>query len=111
MGLFLLLLWCSAVIGDLLGDNSRFGVFNSRLPGANSRLAPFRELAVKALIYLTVFAAKTAVIGENRKNSRYSREKPGIWPATLDPGDARSDDRHMRRGNHRIAAARHRSGS
>jgi len=61
MGLFLVLLCCSAVVGGCGGlgifpDNSRFGEFNSRLGGANSRFALLREFASKALIRLTVFA-------------------------------------------------------
>jgi hypothetical protein len=51
---------------NLLGDNSRFGEFNSRLARANSRFAVLRELAGKALICLTVFAAKRGLRGSNR---------------------------------------------
>src|ERR1700720_3111162 len=71
MGLFLVLFWCSIVAGDILWSNSRFGVFSSRFGEFNSRLVRSRELAGKSLIRLTVFAAKNAVKGENRENSRF----------------------------------------
>src|SRR5262249_29801574 len=69
--LFVFLLWCMTRTLDVLNHNSRFGVFNSRL-GANK--FPFsrqRELAGKSLIWLAVSRAKTALFGQNRKNSRF----------------------------------------
>jgi len=71
MGLFLVLFWCSAVTGDILRYNSRFGVFNSRLRRRKFPFPLLRELAGKGLICLTVFAAKTAVIRRKRENSRF----------------------------------------
>jgi hypothetical protein len=85
MGLFLVLLCCSAVVGGCGGlvifpDNSRFGEFNSRLGIANSRFALLGEFAGKALIHLTVFAAKPWFSVADRRNSRLRRDKPGIGP-------------------------------
>src|SRR5262249_45819333 len=71
MGFLLVLLWCWTVAGDALRHNSRFGVFNSRLGGRKFPLPALRELAGKGLIHLAVFAAKTAVIGQNGENSRF----------------------------------------
>jgi hypothetical protein len=62
MGLFLILLWCAAVTGDILRYNSRFEVFNSRLGPNKFPFSPLRELAGKDLICLAVFGAKTALI-------------------------------------------------
>ncbi len=67
MGLFLVLFWCSAVTGDILRYNSRFGVFNSRLGRHKFPFPLLRELVGKGLICLTVFAAKTTVIGRIEK--------------------------------------------
>ncbi len=41
--------------------NSRFGAFHSRLGQVNSRFRLLPEFSYKSLIYLTVFAAQTAV--------------------------------------------------
>jgi hypothetical protein len=71
MGLFLVLFWCSAVAGDTLRYNSRFGVFNSRLGPNKFPFSLLRELAGKGLIGLAVFAAKKALMWNNRKNSRF----------------------------------------
>src|ERR1700730_15816121 len=68
MCLFQLLIWYAAVV---LGSNSRFGGFNSRLGPNKFPFSRLRELARKGLTYLTVFGAKTAVFGDNRKNSRF----------------------------------------
>jgi hypothetical protein len=75
MGLFLVLLCCSAVVGGCGGlgifpDNTRFGEFNSRLGGANPRFALLREFADKALIRLPVFALKPWLSVEDRRTSR-----------------------------------------
>src|SRR5260370_5212221 len=85
MCFFLILYWCSAIIGrcggaNILRDNSRFDEFNPRLCGANSRFGPLREFVYNMLIYLTIFAARGRLHGENRQNSRFRREKPGILP-------------------------------
>jgi len=70
MGLFLVFFWCAAIAPAVLRYSSRFGVFNSRLGPNKFRFPPRRELAGKGLIYLAVFATKTALMGNNRKNSR-----------------------------------------
>jgi hypothetical protein len=71
MGLTLVLFWCASLAGEAFWDNSRFGEFNSRLGPNKFPVSRLRELAGKGLIRLTVFAAKMAVSGENRKNSRF----------------------------------------
>ena len=68
MWLFQLLFWCAAVV---TGSNSRFRGFDSRLGSNKFPFSRLRELARKVLTYLTVFGAKTAVLGENRENSRF----------------------------------------
>src|SRR5260370_30308399 len=74
MCFFLVLYWRSAILGgcsgaNILRDNSRFDEFNSRLGGANSRFGPLREFVYNMLIYLTIFAARGPLHGENRQNS------------------------------------------
>src|SRR5216683_1318407 len=107
MGLFLVLFWCSTVAGDILRYNSRFDVFNSRLGSANSRLARLRELAGKGLIYFIVFADKTTVFEQNRRNSRFHGKNREFCPfterAAKAGGTASSDEagdkmRHAKRG-------------
>jgi hypothetical protein len=85
MGLFLVLLWCAAVV---LGGNSRFGGFNSRLCPNKFAFPPLRELASKGLIWLAVFAAKTAVIGKNLKNSRFHGNNREFCPQRRERGGA-----------------------
>jgi hypothetical protein len=64
MGLFLVLFWSARVVGKAFPDNSRFGEFNSRLGPKKFPFGRLRGYAGKDLIWLTVFAAKTAKIGE-----------------------------------------------
>jgi hypothetical protein len=71
MGLFLVLFWCCGVAGDALRYNSRYGGFNSRLGPNKFPFSLLRELTGKGLIGLAFFAAKTAVIGQNRESSRF----------------------------------------
>jgi hypothetical protein len=59
MCLFLIFLLCSAV-----GDNFRFGVFNSRLGRFEFPVSQLRELARKVLICLSNFSVKQKVCGE-----------------------------------------------
>ena len=76
MGLFLILLWGAAVTGHILRYNSRFGVFNSRLGSNKFPFSPLRELAGKDLIRLAIFGAETALMWNNRKNSRFDGNLP-----------------------------------
>ena len=85
MGLFLVLFWCSAMAGDILRYNSRFGVFNSRLSRQKFPFLLLRELAAKSLIYLDVFVVKTALVGNNRKNSRFHGNKREIGRGARGP--------------------------
>jgi hypothetical protein len=64
----------------LLSHNSRFGEFNSRLTGANSRFVMLREFAGKTLICFTVFATKRRFMGGKSTKLPICREKPGIFP-------------------------------
>src|SRR5712672_3669828 len=66
----------SAVVGwggapNLVGNNSRFRAFHSRLSRYDSRFASLPEFAVNDLIWLPVFAAKWRFSGETRKISRF----------------------------------------
>ena len=69
----MVLFWCSAITGDILRYNSRFGVFNSRLGRRKFPFPLLRELTSKGSIYLAVSPTKTTVIAENRENSRFHR--------------------------------------
>jgi hypothetical protein len=73
MGLFLFLIWCTTAARAVLRPNSRnslFGVFNSRLGAKKFPFSRPRELADKALILLAILRTKSALFGENRKNSQ-----------------------------------------
>ena len=59
MGLFLLLVWCAAVARGVLRDNSRFGIFNSRLAANKFPFSQQRELPGKGLIGIAIFDAET----------------------------------------------------
>jgi hypothetical protein len=88
MGLFLLLVWCSAW-ETYLRCISRFGVFNSRLGGRKFPFPVLRELTGKGLIYPEVSATKTTFIGQNREDSRFygnNREcrREGASPPAVD---------------------------
>jgi hypothetical protein len=83
MGLLLILFWRAAVVGrrespNILPDNSRFGAFISRFGRLNSWFEPLWEFSCKGLVYLTILTQKQQLSGENRQNSRFNREKPGI---------------------------------
>ena len=67
MCLSLLLFWCSGVVRDILGYNSRFGVFNSRLGQTNSLFGLLREFARKGLIWAIAFAAIARLRGKIQK--------------------------------------------
>ena len=43
---------------SIFADNSRFGVFNSRIGGENSRFGRQQKFARNGLIWLTIFATK-----------------------------------------------------
>jgi hypothetical protein len=76
MGLFVVPL---IVLGR--GETTRRPNIPGNIPGyagANSRFGLLREFAAKGLIRLTVFAAKRRLGAENRRNTRFRREEPGI---------------------------------
>ena len=52
-------------------DNSRFGVFNSRIGGENSRFGRQRKFARNGLIWLTIFATKAWFQGKIGEFSRF----------------------------------------
>ena len=76
MGLFLLLFWCSAVMGRC-GTRTSLAIIRgsaSSIPdwaGANSRFALVREFVGKSLICLTVISTKRRLREQNRRNSRF----------------------------------------
>jgi hypothetical protein len=58
MSFFLILLL------SIFPDNSRFGVFNSRIGGENSRFGRQRKFARNGLIWPTIFATKAWLQGK-----------------------------------------------
>jgi hypothetical protein len=73
--------WRSA----LLGPNSRFGGFNSRLGRCKFPFGTLREFARNGLICLAVFSAKTALTGQNRKNFRfYGKNRESCYGDSFD---------------------------
>src|SRR5882724_1285048 len=70
MGFFLVLFWRSAVLGDILRYNSRFGVFDSRLGRRKFPFSPTTGIGRQGLDLARRFCGQTTVIGENRRNSR-----------------------------------------
>jgi hypothetical protein len=62
--------WCAGIVGAVFPD-SRLGGFNSRLGANKFPFCPLRELAGKDLIYLAVSGAETALMANNRENSRF----------------------------------------
>jgi hypothetical protein len=72
MCLVLIFFLCAAIIERFdVPNNSRFGTINSRLGRFEFPFDPLRELIRKALIQRVFFGAETALIGQNRKNSRF----------------------------------------
>jgi hypothetical protein len=86
MCLILVLSLCSAVVkrcgvASHFSRNSRLGEFDSRLGPNKFPFGRLRELALKGLIYLAVPGAKTALFGNNRKNSRLNGKNREFAPA------------------------------
>jgi hypothetical protein len=84
MCLFLVLYWCSAVVKrcggpNIFAEKFRFGDSNSRLGRFRFPVALLGELAGKELNWRTIFADKRRSSEENRRSSRFPREKPGLW--------------------------------
>ena len=85
MGLFLLLFWCSAVMGRC-GTRTSLAIIRgsaSSIPdwaGANSRFALVREFVGKSLICLTVFSTKRRLREQNRRNSRFDGKTANFAP-------------------------------
>ena len=83
MILFLVLYWCSAVAGGILGDNSRasrFGVFNSRL---RPNKFPFRvATGIGAQVDDLAHRFRGINGGFAPQSTKFPvrREKPGILP-------------------------------
>ena len=65
MSFFLILLL------SIFPDNSRFGVFNSRIGGENSRFGRQQKFARNGLIWLTIFATKAWSQGKISEFSRF----------------------------------------
>ena len=65
MSFFLILLL------SIFPDNSRFGVFNSRIGGENSRFGRQQKFARNGLIWLTIFATKAWFQGKVSEFSRF----------------------------------------
>jgi hypothetical protein len=50
------LLWCSGVVGDILGDNSRFDVFDSRLRPSEFPFSPATGIDRQAVDFSESFS-------------------------------------------------------
>ena len=79
---FSLIRFSYMAVAGLFGDwnpfsrNSRFGSFNSRQAGVNSRLGRSRELGSQGLdSALPIFLPNGDREGENRRNSRFVGKK------------------------------------
>jgi len=70
MGLFVVLFLRADFARMVLRHISLFGVFNSRLGAKKFPFSRPRELADKALILIAILRPKSALFGENRKNSQ-----------------------------------------
>jgi hypothetical protein len=115
MCLLLILFWCSAVVRrcggpTILGENSWFGEFNSRLGRREFPFALLREFAHKGLIYRAVFAAKRRVLGKideipglSGKTGNLPHRPNGPWRSP--DGQHQHPDRGLdRRPRHRDGA-------
>ena len=85
MFLFLVLLWCSAVVYDagartVFAVIPRFGEFNSRLGGCKFPVRITTGIREQELDLLHVFAAKRRLRGENRLNSRFDGKNRQFLP-------------------------------
>ena len=67
MGLFLVLFWCAAVAAPVFAAIPG----SARLTGIKFPFSRQRELACKTLIWLAFVCAETALLTQNRKNSRF----------------------------------------
>jgi hypothetical protein len=81
MGLFLVLLWCAAVTGDILRYNSRFGGFNSRLGRWKFPFSPATGIGRQGLDLSWCFRSRDGTYREQSKKFPVPREKPGISPS------------------------------
>jgi len=73
MSFFLILLL------SIFPDNSRFGVFNSRIGGENSRFGRQQKFARNGLIWLTIFATKAWFQGKVSEFSRFIGKSREFW--------------------------------
>jgi hypothetical protein len=90
MSFLLIFDWCWAAVGDLLGHNSRLGVFNSRL---GRRKFPFQEatgIGRQELDLLYRFRSPNGGFQAKSKKFPVQREKSGIAPRPEEPAVAPS---------------------
>ena len=72
MCLLVILFLCAAVIGRFdVPNNSRFGTINSRLGRLEFPFDPATGIDRQGFDTAHFFSAETALIGPNRKNSRF----------------------------------------
>jgi hypothetical protein len=69
MYLFFVLFWCSGVVGDILGDNSRFDVFNSRLRPSEFPFSPATGIDRQAVDFARSFRGANS--GHRRKSAKF----------------------------------------
>jgi len=63
---------------NVFGVNSRFAFLTPGWAAVNSRFETLREFSYKMLIQFNIFSEKWLMGEQNRKNSRFRREKSGI---------------------------------
>jgi hypothetical protein len=81
MCLFLILLWCSAIVGRCGGpSHSRFGAFNSPVRLGEFPVQAATRTRSQAVDLSQCFLDQTAVAGANGWKFPFRREKPGICP-------------------------------
>jgi hypothetical protein len=80
MGLFLVLFWCSAVPGDILRFNSRFGAFSSRLGRRQFPFSPATGIGGQGLDLVRCFRHQNGRYRGKSPKFPVPREKPGISP-------------------------------
>jgi hypothetical protein len=97
MGLFLVLFWCSAVVGrckrpSVFADNSRFGEFNSRLDRCEFPLRSATGIRSQVLDLTHRFRGQTAVFWAKSTKFPVSTGKTGNFAPTGGVGRAAGRD-------------------
>src|SRR6266851_4552020 len=92
MGLFLVLFWCSAVLGDVLGYNSRFGVFSSRLGRQKFPVHSTTGIRRQSFDLLYPLSQPDRWLPQRNRKFPVPREKPGILSPPTEAAVAQPTD-------------------